>query len=382
MLRKELTRHYEGFCNRLFDKSFMPMYLFLSGAGTGKSRNAAEFHQTAISCVAGGDKQLLQRLHNAWVFHTSFENGTSLRSSESVPFRGIGTRMLYQLLPEKMFGEIEQQYDAVTPEAVLQQVAKYEKKDLEQITVILIVDGLQALMASEDDGHNRNSVFYRTLTAIGDLAQCGPFLLPCCTATVSRPVSSCLNGSNRRRVYLPVASLKPPTIRESDMSSPVFESKNGLLGILLDDCGGHGRAIETLWTLIINNHSWEKNIRDFMCELRECLSRTYELAFRYTTEEVRSIVRASFSHKPLWPGEEVLTTGKRPDELASPGLIRYDVEPDRSCGYLHLPYIWLWSMAGRGGQVSRLPRVGSRRLRRTFGCNGPNTALNVFVGGF
>ena len=82
-------------------------------------------------------------------------------------------------------------------------------------TIILVGDRLQALMVSDNDGQNPDSEFHRTLTAIGDLTQQGPFLLPCCTATISGPVLSTLRASNRKRVYLPVTSLEPPTIQEN-----------------------------------------------------------------------------------------------------------------------------------------------------------------------
>jgi hypothetical protein len=88
----------------------MPLYLLLSGAGTGKSRNA-------VNCSGDEDEELREKLRNAWVFHTSFENGTSLRPSESDPLTAIGTRMLYQLLPEKAFDEID--YKEPNPFAVL-----------------------------------------------------------------------------------------------------------------------------------------------------------------------------------------------------------------------------------------------------------------------
>ena len=123
----------------------MPVYLFLFGAGTGKSRNAAEFHKTAVDCL-GDEDELRVKLRNAWVFHTSFENGISLKLSESDPFTAIGTRMLYQLLPEKALDQID--YKPPDPLAVLRQVAKGEKKKLEDTTVILIVDGMGSLMES------------------------------------------------------------------------------------------------------------------------------------------------------------------------------------------------------------------------------------------
>ena len=63
ILRRELKSHYENFILGRFDKLNLPIYLFLSGAGTGKSRNANEFHQTAITCLsAQEDEELLTRI--------------------------------------------------------------------------------------------------------------------------------------------------------------------------------------------------------------------------------------------------------------------------------------------------------------------------------
>jgi hypothetical protein len=44
---------------------------------------------------------------HAWVFHTSFENGSCLKLSKPDPFTAIGTRMLYQLLPVEALDQIE-----------------------------------------------------------------------------------------------------------------------------------------------------------------------------------------------------------------------------------------------------------------------------------
>jgi hypothetical protein len=139
-LRKEIRDHYRNFREGLVDKTCMPLYLFLSGAGTGKSRNATEFHRTAVNCLGDEDEELREKLRNAWVFHTSFDNGSSLRLYESDPFTAIGTRMLHQLLPEKELDQID--YKAPEPIAVLRQVAKGEKKELKDTAVILIVDGM------------------------------------------------------------------------------------------------------------------------------------------------------------------------------------------------------------------------------------------------
>lgn len=75
--------------------------------------------------------------------------------------------MLYQLLPHKLSDDIislTHSYQAPHPLTVLNLVAKYENKRLKDTTVILIVDGLQALMHSDNDGQNPLSEFYHTLT--------------------------------------------------------------------------------------------------------------------------------------------------------------------------------------------------------------------------
>src|SRR4051794_5915121 len=48
---QETVKHYNHFENKRDDKTHRPIYLFLSGAGTGKSRNATEFHDTLIKCL-------------------------------------------------------------------------------------------------------------------------------------------------------------------------------------------------------------------------------------------------------------------------------------------------------------------------------------------
>ncbi|CAG8619667.1 7366_t:CDS:2 [Paraglomus occultum] len=113
ILHCELERHYEKHCLGSRDKGDLPIYLFLSRAGTGKSRHATEFHQTVIKCLGINNEKLKNKLQNAWVFHVSLENGTVLGAKEQqYPFEAIGSRMLLQLLPEKSLKHITESYEA------------------------------------------------------------------------------------------------------------------------------------------------------------------------------------------------------------------------------------------------------------------------------
>ena len=344
-LRDRVRRHYSHFKARNIDKTNMPLYLFLCGAGTGKSRNAYEFHKMTMAVLSDDDDELREKLKTAWVFHTSMENGTSLRPDESDPRAAIGMRMLLQLKGGN-FDTLRRSLLPPDPWDVLELVSKHEKTDLRDASVILIVDGLQALMNTDKDGHGKESHFYRTLASIGDLAIQGTFLIPCCTATCFGPAKNALSQSNQARVYLPVASLTPPTITRNGKEVDVFDTDDTLVKILLDDCGGHGRAIEIMSDMMREVPDWKTNLSKLMKSIREGLETQYEKAFSITDAEIDFIVKAALSHKLLKLFEVVPSIGKPPDNLAAPGLIWFE-EAEASSGYLQIPYIWLWLFAGR-----------------------------------
>ncbi|CAI2190318.1 6574_t:CDS:2 [Funneliformis geosporum] len=107
-LRDKLKEHYKNFFQANIDKTYIPIYLFLSGAGTGKSRNAEEFYRTAIACLSAvlswdilghivgtanawdignghhclsvdEDLELRKKIEDAFVFSVGFKNENSLR---------------------------------------------------------------------------------------------------------------------------------------------------------------------------------------------------------------------------------------------------------------------------------------------------------------
>jgi hypothetical protein len=342
ILQKEIREHYESFLQGKRDKSNIPLYLFLSGAGTGKSRNASEFHQTAISCLSTSkDKDLLARIKDAYVFHVSYENGTSLRPNED-PFMAIGSRMLFQLLREEMvFDEVRSRYEPPHPLSVLSLVAKYRNRDLKDITVILIVDSMQQLMLSIDDGLKEDSVFYHTMTSFADLGLNNIFLLPCITSTIAGSVEKALKFSHRKRAYLPVSSLKPPTYRQGNRVILVFERKE-IMDTLVEDCGGHGRALEVLSECMAGRSIDNCNVNNLMNDFRLRLTDRYIEAIQNTGRDARAIARAVLTRTLIDVDKPVPRTEKKPDEFINSGLIRFERQHEAQKGYFTAPYIWLW----------------------------------------
>ncbi|CAI2182814.1 14937_t:CDS:2 [Funneliformis geosporum] len=233
--------------------------------------------------------------------------------------RAIGNQMLLQLLPGQQLEDIINVYMQPFPLDVLRLVAKHENKGLKDATVILVVDRLQNFMKIYDDGLDLQSMFYKTLSTIGDLAMKGPFLIPCCTATINRPVVNSLMPSKRKHVYLLVPPLEPPTIGQQQ----VFQIDDHLIKLLVYDCGRHRRTLEILAEVMQDVDLRRCDFSDLMRRLRDQLAGRYSEVTELTPEDVDAIVRAILTHQLLDADKALPGTNKRPDQIESPRLIRF-----------------------------------------------------------
>ncbi|GBB92302.1 hypothetical protein RclHR1_00020005 [Rhizophagus clarus] len=356
ILRKEFKDHYSHFNQKRFDKAYMPIYFFLSGSGTGKSRNATEFYNTVLNCLNNEDNsELKNMIQNALVFNVSFENGTSLRQAESDTYKAIGTRMLSQLLPNMSFDEIISTYEAPYPWEVLQLVAKNKNQDLKNITVFLIIDALQHIIYdSKMDLLDPEYKFYQTISNIGDLGCQGTFLIPCCTSTIISPINRITKLLHHKCVYLPVPTLHSPRIyQENSKKSIEIFPKNPITKILVEDCGGHGKALETLQETIMNYHDVnESNINLIMNDLRNALTNRYINAFSLSTSEIQAIAKAILTRQTLDLDKNLPETNKTPGQIIQHGLVQFErigTFCNSKTGYLTAPYIWIWILAQQMG---------------------------------
>ncbi|RIB03079.1 hypothetical protein C2G38_2289216 [Gigaspora rosea] len=294
------------------------------------------------------DSELKSRLENAWVFNISYENGNSLRISEQDAYLAVGTRMLLQLFSgERTLDNLIGNYEPPSPWDVLALIAKYEDKKLEDATVILVVDGLHNIMSDINDGLNKNSSFYRTLTNIGDLSLSKTFVISCCTVTTAGPIENFIAESSRKRVFLPVPSLKPPTVTHGGIIKDVFDISDPIIRLLVSDCGGHGRALEVLQDSLSHDNIHNFNISDLMGSLRNTLENLYKKAFSYTSDEAKQIVRAVLTHKLLDLYQPIIKPTLTPDKVTRTGMFRFEKVGNSNYGFLTMPYIWLWIMVGQ-----------------------------------
>ncbi|KAE8971312.1 hypothetical protein PR003_g27971 [Phytophthora rubi] len=122
---------------------------------------------------------------------------------------------------------------------VIEILATLKKVDnVEDITVILCVDGLHHLV---NDG-TKTCDFNRVMSTIcGFLSSSRAFAVCVCSATAQTPVDLALSVSPQKRVYL-----SPPALCGEEVLKP----RTRLEKLLVDDMGGHGRALETLGNML------------------------------------------------------------------------------------------------------------------------------------
>ncbi len=273
LLAEQLQDHYNNYKRFSTDKKDHPLFLVLSGAGTGKSRFLDEFHALCLAAVQNSSSDLEDRIQNAFVFKISYENGHSGDNAFVDGAQSLGTRMLYQLSDQAWDQKKGQPFVKMTPPQVMRLVAKLRGKKLSDLTFILLVDGMQEL---PHEALDKDTKFYSVLQTISNQINGWssttdyPFVIGCCSATFYTPVSKMLADSNQRRIDIQIPSIDGQKIFDSYSQDP-------LISLLIDDMGGHGRALEALWETLslfkfkIENHSLQK----FMDGLRSKLELDY-----------------------------------------------------------------------------------------------------------
>ncbi|KAE8144254.1 hypothetical protein BDV25DRAFT_145818 [Aspergillus avenaceus] len=345
-LRDAVYKHHQAYSRGEFDKKTIPLYLFLSGSGTGKSRNASELHILARQCFDGTrfdddddrtdfkeDREIADRLTDPYVFHVSLENATSLGKEEE-SWTGIGSRMLLQLHPEdkgeKMtVSKLNKLFTPPTPEEVISRLEVAEPVDaLKRKALILVVDGLRALNEDRND-------LYDIVTKLGNLAH-GGFFLICGTSTISGPVSRAMKVSQRWSVYLSCEPIETPRMADGQA---VFKHQNLLAQVLIKDCGGHGRALEILLQYMDKIQKDPSNVSSFIDHLSSIYASMVP-----TEKDALAIIKSVMGNGAL-ARDAILPGGhSTPDDVSARGLIRFPLinqNEDKPRGKFEIPYMWI-----------------------------------------
>ncbi|CAG8713490.1 11753_t:CDS:2, partial [Funneliformis caledonium] len=325
IFQNELFDHYKYWRNEQIDKTYIPLYFLLSGAGTGKSHTATELPRLSKKYAEDiDDADLKKALEKPFVFNISFENGTPLNlKEEKAPTQAIALRMLHQLLGKTTAWDIIMRRYIASPSDVLNLISMHHKISRQDMTIFLIIDGLQTALKDGEDSHNKT--------------------------TITSPVEKFLSFSHQKRIFLPTAHLTAPYKREHGVLMQVFPS-HPIIEMLINDMGGHGRALETLQDVLVHYKNLDiVNFTDLINDIRTKLQDRYSEWIVAGSQILMPVLRIILSHQVVdstipFPG----TDGLKVDDVTQFGLIWFQKTIGLQ-GFLTCAYVWLWIMAHTSG---------------------------------
>ena len=332
-LKHGLEFHYENTILQKPDKQNHPLFLVLSGAGTGKSRLLDEF-KTLASGLFTGD--LHSRLSNAYVFKLSLENGTATGIFPD-PTHHVGCRMLYHL--HKSSGITWDSFrinpqNHVSPLDVLLKLASSLQIPLNKLTAIILVDGLQKLSDFGLHTWKYGDIPYQVLQCLATISNNSgcpnqPFVISCCSATISVPVNKCLSGSSQLRCYL-----VPPAI---DGSKIVDCENDPVLKLLVEDMGGHGRAMEALFESLSKVDTTNYSVSTLMQSVCHALRDKYPDWIALNANNNFEAILKSLLIGKCYESADSKIGEFTIDQYVSFGLFKFD----GSSKQLSCPFVWI-----------------------------------------
>ncbi|KAH9097057.1 hypothetical protein Ae201684P_011786 [Aphanomyces euteiches] len=293
------------------------------------------------AAVQSKNQELVNRMESAYVFRVTFGNDPaydgSLLDSNNPEF-DISYRMIYQLAKLGIVWDVfvSTLTNFTSLELRIKQVmvilAKLEEiSNVEDMSVILCVDDLQKLT----NNGTMNCAFYRVLASVCKFLNSSTVFAVCvCSATIQSPVELALSDPRQKCVFL-----VPPVLR----GNRVLKSTTRLEKQLVDDMGGHGRALETLQE-VLSRYEKEKLKRidpgfivdEVYDELQLQYGGSFFSKFLEEPLQCQDILAAILSRRRYNLDETVGKTGMTIDRLRSFGLFQWTHEGYLECAFIVL----------------------------------------------
>mmetsp|Transcript_37980 Transcript_37980/g.49182 ORF Transcript_37980/g.49182 Transcript_37980/m.49182 type:complete len:564 (-) Transcript_37980:62-1753(-) len=291
-----------------------------------------EFPTLLLHNQATYTPKLRNRLEQAYVFNISFENATCFGTPsvlENVD-KEIGTRMRF-LMSDLQWTILASRHPCSIVD-VLNDLSQCTHKSLEDLTVILCVDGIQKLPHAPN---SKESKFYQCLSNLCSHINSHPsFVIAIAAATTFSDAHVALSDSPQLRVYLNPPMLNPYKI-------PIFRDHSPSVAIkcIIADMGGHGRGLEILIEILERcgypnlTQSLSVTYNELFCALKSRYPHIWDVSSYpqvLDTALIAALMGTNLNANQVSEFEEVLTKN---------GLCRI---VKHSHGFrISIPYIWI-----------------------------------------
>lgn len=264
--------------------------------------------------------------------------------------------MLHQLIPGPAgFGSfVADTSHHLRPAEVLSRLASsfhpHQPLDqtLKEMTVFILVDGIHELAHQPQDP---NSKLKQALDSITSIVNSGPvFCVAAFAGTFYVPVDTILAPSPQRRMYLTPQPLDGHQIHPTD---------DPFVRLLIEDMGGHGRALEALEEQLQKQDIRSCSASDFMHRVLSDLRMRYPPLLNRASELVPALIAVLTQH-PLRRRNPIPNSDLTVEEVIQLGLFRFLPQSPLSgdLGVLQCPFVMLWLLAS----TSHLPALAHFRL--------------------
>ncbi|KAI9994776.1 hypothetical protein PInf_011607 [Phytophthora infestans] len=169
---------------------------------------------------------------------------------------------------------------------------------------------------------SKRSEFYTAFASLCGLVNASKcWLIVICAATITQPVDEFLAVSPQWREMLQTTSLERPKINGRDVFDTFNDGNEALTQLLVDDMGGHGRALEELFKVMLRNQGQAFEFIPVMHNVLAAIRQAYP-AIVAQMQSMKQAFLAVISRQ--WVDGNSLFGNLTLDQVISCGLIRLD----------------------------------------------------------
>ncbi|OWZ05257.1 Crinkler (CRN) [Phytophthora megakarya] len=265
-----VRKHYNAWKTGNCDKLMHPRR---GGPGTGKSRMLDEFPTLVTRDIMdekNEDPEMMKLLNETFTFKVDFDNETAQQFELTNAAEAIGTRMYCTCITNfRIVWTGQNLLGHHLPTEVTSELLEIISSDEREMCVILCIDIMQKL-PHETRWNSPFDSALGALSSIIDGSKC--WVITIGSSTVFNPVMELMVLTSQWIYNVPTAVVSRPTVPGVDIFE-MFESDKRMQ-LLIDDMGGHGRAVKTLYGVMSSRAKANQPLEfipvmtDVMTELR------------------------------------------------------------------------------------------------------------------